>query len=174
MFVLITEQKYSHEIEPLICLLFFASCRPRHRYVCIWREQTDREELASTKVQTQKKFNCCVLCEQLLKGNEKDLTRLHIQVFMHLYVNVPRRRHVCMCIFQIAISTCVSPRYTICIFGFQGALPTTRLARISFLISPEFYSRLRDCEGSSNNLVPRGTKVSAIDVTPKTIFERLY
>jgi len=28
------------------------------------------------------------------------------------------------------------------------------------------------CAGISNNLVPRGTKVSAVDVTAKTVFER--
>jgi len=33
---------------------------------------------------------------------------------------------------------------------------------------------IRDCAASSNNLVPRGTKVSAIGVTAKTFFERLY
>ena len=32
----------------------------------------------------------------------------------------------------------------------------------------------RNCAGSSNNLVPRGTKMSAIDVTSKVFFERLY
>ena len=31
-----------------------------------------------------------------------------------------------------------------------------------------------DCAGSSNNLMPRGAKLSAIDVTPKIFFERLY
>jgi len=31
-----------------------------------------------------------------------------------------------------------------------------------------------DCAEISNNLVPRGTKLSAIDVTSKAIFERLY
>jgi len=31
-----------------------------------------------------------------------------------------------------------------------------------------------DCAGSSNNLVPRGTKLSATDVTAKAFFERLY
>jgi len=30
------------------------------------------------------------------------------------------------------------------------------------------------CAGSSNNLVPRGAKLSAIDVTLKVLFERLY
>jgi len=33
---------------------------------------------------------------------------------------------------------------------------------------------IRDCTGSSNNLVPRSTNVSAIDVTAKAFFERLY
>ena len=33
---------------------------------------------------------------------------------------------------------------------------------------------IRNCAGSSNLLVPRGTKVSAIDVTQKLFFERLY
>jgi len=33
---------------------------------------------------------------------------------------------------------------------------------------------MRNCAGNSNNLVPRSTKVSAIDVTPKVFFERLY
>jgi len=33
---------------------------------------------------------------------------------------------------------------------------------------------IRNCAGSSNNLVPRGTKVSAIDVTQREFFERLY
>jgi len=33
---------------------------------------------------------------------------------------------------------------------------------------------IRDSVASSNNLVPRGTKVSAIAVTVKAIFERLY
>jgi len=33
---------------------------------------------------------------------------------------------------------------------------------------------IRNCAGSSNNLVPRGTKVSAIDVTQKVFFECLY
>jgi len=32
---------------------------------------------------------------------------------------------------------------------------------------------VRNCEGSSNNSVPRDTKVSAIDVTPKVFFECL-
>ena len=32
---------------------------------------------------------------------------------------------------------------------------------------------IRNCAGSSNNLVPKGTKVSAIDLTPKVFFERL-
>jgi len=32
----------------------------------------------------------------------------------------------------------------------------------------------RDCTGSSNNLFPRGSKLSAIDVTVKAFFERLY
>jgi len=31
-----------------------------------------------------------------------------------------------------------------------------------------------DCAGSSNNLVPRGAKLSATDVTLKVFFERLY
>ena len=31
-----------------------------------------------------------------------------------------------------------------------------------------------NCAGSSNNLVPRGTKVSAINVTATALFERLY
>jgi len=31
-----------------------------------------------------------------------------------------------------------------------------------------------NCAGSSNNLVPRGIKLSAIDVTAKAFFERLY
>jgi len=31
-----------------------------------------------------------------------------------------------------------------------------------------------DCAGSSNNLVPRGAKLSAIDETAKAFFERLY
>jgi len=31
-----------------------------------------------------------------------------------------------------------------------------------------------DCAEISNNLVPRGTKLSAIDVTSKAFFERLY
>jgi len=33
---------------------------------------------------------------------------------------------------------------------------------------------IRNCAGRSNNLVPRGTKVSAIDVTWKVFCERLY
>ena len=33
---------------------------------------------------------------------------------------------------------------------------------------------IRNCAGISNNLVPRGTEVSTVDVTAKTIFERLY
>jgi len=33
---------------------------------------------------------------------------------------------------------------------------------------------IRKCAGSSNNLVPKSTKVSAIDVTPKVFFESLY
>ena len=33
---------------------------------------------------------------------------------------------------------------------------------------------IRDCTGSSNNLVPRIDKVSAIDVTAKASFDRLY
>jgi hypothetical protein len=33
---------------------------------------------------------------------------------------------------------------------------------------------VRNCARVSNNLVPRGTKVNAIDVTTKTFFERLY
>ena len=35
-------------------------------------------------------------------------------------------------------------------------------------------SLLENCVGSSNNLVPRGTKVSAIEMTSKIVFERLY
>ena len=31
-----------------------------------------------------------------------------------------------------------------------------------------------NCAGSSNNLVPRGAKLSAIDVKAKAFFERLY
>ena len=31
-----------------------------------------------------------------------------------------------------------------------------------------------DCAGSFNDLVPRGTKLSAIDVTAKAFFEHLY
>ena len=31
-----------------------------------------------------------------------------------------------------------------------------------------------DCAGSSNNLVPKGFKLSSIDVTEKALFERLY
>jgi len=33
---------------------------------------------------------------------------------------------------------------------------------------------LRECTGSCNSLLPRDAKVSAIDVTAKAIFERLY
>ena len=33
---------------------------------------------------------------------------------------------------------------------------------------------VKNCARVSNNLVPRGTKVNAIDVTTKTFFERLY
>jgi len=33
---------------------------------------------------------------------------------------------------------------------------------------------IRNCAESSNTLVPRGTKMSAIDVTQKVFFERLY
>jgi len=33
---------------------------------------------------------------------------------------------------------------------------------------------IRDCAGSSNNLAPRCPKLSAIDVTAKIFFERLY
>jgi len=33
---------------------------------------------------------------------------------------------------------------------------------------------IRNCAGSYNNLVPRGTKVSATDVTQKVFFEHLY
>jgi len=33
---------------------------------------------------------------------------------------------------------------------------------------------VRNCAGISNNSVPRGAKVSVIDVTGKTIIERLY
>jgi len=33
---------------------------------------------------------------------------------------------------------------------------------------------IRDCTGSYNNLAPRNIKVSAIDVTVKALFERLY
>jgi len=33
---------------------------------------------------------------------------------------------------------------------------------------------IEDCAGSFNNFVPRGTKLSAIDVTAKALFEHLY
>jgi len=57
-----------------------------------------------------------------------------------------------------------APMYVSCIHRHQLIIMPMRVPGLP----------IGDCAGSSNNLVPRGTKLSAIDVTARAIFECVY
>jgi len=94
------------------------------------------------------------------------VTRVHVICVVHVYA------------WCIGCDTCACT--------MRGASSWCRLLRISIhfayilcYIYSHVHTRvpglpIRNCAGISNNLVPRGTKVSAIDATVKIIFERLY
>jgi len=147
--------------------------------------------LIQTRMILVQNSNMCNYClEMLLNKKQSEFVRQHLHVKrcwtklpqqrINRTVSTQRRTRVCWLVLEpsigaVGLSTlrnmlenhplnCVILPIFLLLISTGGYQDSARVPEIP----------IRNCAGSSNNLVPRVTKVSAIDVTSKVFFERLY